>query len=165
MLNIFGKGTSQAKKRCSFICKKIVVSPVPDNSFLKGVFFQFAIFFLFLILQKHVLGVTNLSPPIHQSINILVVFLVSQNIPFLFCKKNVVANASPSIHQSSVFLQFVCSFFTICHLFSLFLFCKKNVVRNVSPPIHQSSRCRCHRCNCPHRELAPPFSHLRTNAN
>ena len=110
MLNIFGKGTSQAKKRCSFICKKIVVSPVPDNSFLKGVFFSICNFFLFLILQKHALGVTNLSPPIHQSINILVVFLVSQNIPFLFLKKKCCRQCL-TFHPSEQ------CFFAICLLF------------------------------------------------
>ena len=130
----------------------------------KEFFFQFAIFFLFLILQKHVLGVTNLSPPIHQSINILVVFLVSQDILFYFAKK--CCHQCLTSHPSEqCFLQFVCSFFTICNFLPFFLFCNKDVVTNVSPPIHQSSRCRCHRCNCPRRELAPPFSHLRTNAN
>ena len=102
MLNIFGKGTSQAKKRCSFICKKIVVSPIPDISLLKGV--------LFFNLQFHVLGFTNLSPPIHQNSNILVVFLVSQNIPFLFFKKKCCRQCL-TFHPSEQ------CFFAICLLF------------------------------------------------
>ena len=82
---------------------------------------------------------------------------------FNFAKPCSWCHQSLTSHTSEQFIWFFFLQFAIYFLF--FLFCNKGVVTNVSPPIHQSSRCRCHRCNCPHRELAPPFSHLRTNAN
>ena len=107
--------------------------PIPDNSFLKGVLFYNLQFFLFLILQNPALGVTNVSPPIHKNDNILVVFLVSQNILFYFAK-NVVTNVSPHIHRSSVFCNLFAPFLQFAIYFLFFLFCNKDVVTNVSHP-------------------------------
>ena len=80
----------------------------------KEFFFAICNFFLFLILQNYALGVTNLSPPIHQSSNILVVFLVSQNVLFLFCKKML----SPMSHL--LFLHFAIYFAKKCSLILIF---------------------------------------------
>ena len=110
MLNIFGWEQHKQRKSVLSFAKRLLCHQSLTTHSSKEFFFQFAIFFLFLILQKHVLGVTNLSPPIHQSINILVVFLVSQNIPFLFLKKKCCRQCL-TFHPSEQ------CFFAICLLF------------------------------------------------